>query len=647
MFHVRVCAWLAVASLLLSTHPAAAQEPSKPADAKAITALIAQLGNADFKEREAATRSLEAIGRPALAALCEAAEKHDDAEVRRRAKGLVEKIENSLEQLLEDYKSYGLPLPPKDAPLVRLVRSYIVTGNERTPHHAFGFRLEPATKKGGPVVLWTTWHLVLQPEEIQVLDRQKLTVENMETLVGQEWGDDAVILAIQCKDRGWDSLAERLLEKGQAVAGAAPRTVVRRVGWSYWELELSQLKSDWSLAARHLHALIQTLQELDTESNHSLLKSLDAALVPSKAKAGSTEALIDRLVNATARYDWIFVDEYADPAYRQLVEEGFKAVPELLAHWDDDRLTRGREMNLCGFGGRGPKQYRVRDLVRDLLRGLAGEDLQIDPDDPQGLAAARAWWDRARKVGEEAYILAHILPKDNPSPNEHMLWLLAKKYPERLPKVYRTLVDERPEMYSVQIASVLAKSGVSRAEKAELFAYAGRHKDLEQRHVALSELKNFEHEPFVQLLVETLNGLPRTVQGTYEHCQEAQFAGLVARTTDTRAWQALDRAARRADVGLRMELIDWVSEPRLSLHRKERLAFLASFLDDATVRHLKADAKRFAGHPAGDDFPRLEVRNFAAYQIGRFLGMDRRPQPNWDADQWARFRDEVRAALKR
>src|SRR5262245_4608154 len=101
MLRVRDFTWLALAWLQLSAHPVPAQSPAKPADVKAIAALIAQLGSENFQERQAATRSLEAIGRPALAALREAANKNADAEVSRRAKGLVERIENGLEQLLE------------------------------------------------------------------------------------------------------------------------------------------------------------------------------------------------------------------------------------------------------------------------------------------------------------------------------------------------------------------------------------------------------------------------------------------------------------------------------------------------------------------------------------------------------------------
>jgi hypothetical protein len=55
MFDPRKLAWLAFAWLLLLAHPASGQSPAKPADAKAIAALIAKLGSENFQERQAAT----------------------------------------------------------------------------------------------------------------------------------------------------------------------------------------------------------------------------------------------------------------------------------------------------------------------------------------------------------------------------------------------------------------------------------------------------------------------------------------------------------------------------------------------------------------------------------------------------------------
>jgi uncharacterized protein (TIGR03067 family) len=57
-----------------------------------VARLIAQLGADRFAQREAASKDLEAIGEPALAALRKAATSSDDVEVRRRAELIIQAI---------------------------------------------------------------------------------------------------------------------------------------------------------------------------------------------------------------------------------------------------------------------------------------------------------------------------------------------------------------------------------------------------------------------------------------------------------------------------------------------------------------------------------------------------------------------------
>jgi RNA polymerase sigma factor (sigma-70 family) len=71
-----------------------AKAPPAPAVAEAeIERLIKQLGSDKFTEREAATTALERIGEPAYDALRRAAETGDDVEIRRRAEGIIGRIE--------------------------------------------------------------------------------------------------------------------------------------------------------------------------------------------------------------------------------------------------------------------------------------------------------------------------------------------------------------------------------------------------------------------------------------------------------------------------------------------------------------------------------------------------------------------------
>ena len=75
---------------------APAPEPAEKPDAAKIAKLIAQLGGRDFDDREKASAALDAIGEPALDALREAV-KSTDAEVRKRAETLIDKIQKRLE----------------------------------------------------------------------------------------------------------------------------------------------------------------------------------------------------------------------------------------------------------------------------------------------------------------------------------------------------------------------------------------------------------------------------------------------------------------------------------------------------------------------------------------------------------------------
>lgn len=75
---------------------ALAAAPTPAADAAEIRKFIDQLGSGSFDEREKATAALDAVGEPALAGLRKAMES-DDAEVRRRAEELVQKIEKRVE----------------------------------------------------------------------------------------------------------------------------------------------------------------------------------------------------------------------------------------------------------------------------------------------------------------------------------------------------------------------------------------------------------------------------------------------------------------------------------------------------------------------------------------------------------------------
>src|SRR5262249_48277737 len=66
-------------------------DPGKETEAEKIARLVKQLGDHAFAKREAASKELDAIGEPAVAALHKAASS-DDLEIRRRAEQLIGSI---------------------------------------------------------------------------------------------------------------------------------------------------------------------------------------------------------------------------------------------------------------------------------------------------------------------------------------------------------------------------------------------------------------------------------------------------------------------------------------------------------------------------------------------------------------------------
>ena len=88
-FRTSTLAALALAALAVS-FPSAAPAPAKPTPEQ-IAAWVKQLGDNDFAVREEATKRLWQAGEAAESAL-QAARSSDDAEVKRRARELLEKF---------------------------------------------------------------------------------------------------------------------------------------------------------------------------------------------------------------------------------------------------------------------------------------------------------------------------------------------------------------------------------------------------------------------------------------------------------------------------------------------------------------------------------------------------------------------------
>jgi hypothetical protein len=322
----------------------------------------------------------------------------------------------------------------------------------------------------------------------------------------------------------------------------------------------------------------------------------------------------------------------------------------LIKHLNDERLTRTVKR---GFNNFPTYHQRVGMVVSDLLQQLSGTELGKNWLERQTgwnveRAAAQAWWVKAKKVGEEPYLVRHVLPTDAKDlwPNATMLRIIAARYPWRLKQIYRTILHRRPGLQSWPLTDAIARSSLPPELKEKLFREGVAHSNLEHRRMALSELMKTDAKHSVSVLIRTLQQLPRTPKEPYWLCPEAAFAHQVMDTDDPHAWDVLRRVARRSDVGLRMELLNPMDYTYIGeRQRRQRLEFLAAFMDDATLRDKRSKPSMWSGPHAGFTFPRMEVRDLAAMKAGSILGVDGEPGAEWKSAQWSAYRDRVRKAL--
>jgi hypothetical protein len=566
---------------------------------------------------------------------------------------------------LKLYRDYGLPLPAKDARLVQY--SYpgisIVNGVEQKPRQHLAFLVKeerdsivllvgPIMKRMGKNEI--SWKVVppsaIEPEKIE-MESFGLSVFEVNTRLA---------VAIQLNAQGERSLAtvffNGCLTEGCGhhfslfvqPAGLSPEKGVAHLAWAWLANRLLDPESSRTELLQTARKVIKAVPELETEASKSFIASLEASLARTTSKPGSVEGLIHALIDVTQNAGMHTQGDEFDPRVEAIITRGFDAIPALLNHLDDKRLTRSVQQ---GFNNFPSWHRRVSHVVSDILQGLAGEEFKRDWLQAQtgyGIdrQAVDDWWMRTKEISERDYFQKYALGGDSEWPNLTILRVLRVKYPETLAPLYRELVEKHPKKVSQPLAEELAKSDRPAEEKRAAFLYAVTNATGDVQSTGLGHLNKSDPKAFNHFLLQSLTNMASTPKGEYWTCPEAHLTHLVVETDSTEVWAAFLAAAKRADVGLRMELMNPLNysyvEDRLL---RQRLQFLSAFLDDETERDATSAPAKFTGPFAGFVFPKLRVCDLAAELVGSLVGLDQQPRPSWTRQEWEDYRARVKKEL--
>jgi hypothetical protein len=573
---------------------------------------------------------------------------------------------HTLDEMLALYEEYDLPQPPKDAELCLYKRpgTCVFDREEIEYDGALVFASEDPIEEEPLKCTVDLSKTSLRERKKYVpfepsLKNARRTQPLFATL-GFECNSN-LAMALHCKDRGLDELAQFLHARSKRCWDAPPDAA--HLAWQYCRYRfvietggrrpiIEQMKR---IARRHpldeqycmrLYPNGFPFLVQDDWINRGLIADMEATLEPRRVPNDKAERLVESLIDCPGerlKADGLGIGigpDYEGNPVTALKRMGFDAVPALLGHLDDRRITR----EIVNVENAPPLHGRVCEYASEILCGLMAQAWCWRMEQEE----VRPWWREAEAMGEEQYLLSKVFPEEpgRKWPRRQIVEVIAAKYPAHLPLIYGEILEERPNLESQDLAYALAGSELPKQVKIASLVQGAEHPKLCHKRPALFSLFEMDYEGFEGLLLQALEEVPATPDEPYWH-SAGWLAILVAESESPDAWEALLRTARRVDLGTRMEFISRMSYCcTKDTPLKPRINFARQFLDDTAVRDINSEPEMYEGPCAGFTHERIAVRDFAALELAYLLDLDLDEARDWTEGDWAKLRQRVAARLK-
>jgi len=560
----------------------------------------------------------------------------------------------ALDEFVKEYQRLELPLPPQNAELVRINRYRFWAPPEEpiTAPYILAWRV-PSAKPGDHLRylqgsysgsgFWDEWY---EAAAVEAIAPTPDALREIGEVTSGYW----LSLAVHCQLRGWTDLARAAytLARAKEVKDDYYQSEIvelHEIAWMHWVGKLSERMSDRKEVLVWLKKLIREEPHLQTARNARILSCLETTVGARKAKPGSVEALIDELTEYSAEYDSL-PNRLKQESYAKLVELGFDAVPALIEHLNDDRLSRAYSE---GFNNFFPFLLTVGHLCSRILFDLSARTIgggywqlrgdRVDPDE------ARKWFEQTKKIGEEKWLVDHAIPTDggktivNQSgrPEPLIVRVIAAKYPERIPAIYREMLKKPVMPWMRDYVEEIVASKLPREKKVALLLEGVTHDDLDHRAYALKGISALDPTLFRKHVLLTLKEAEAKLDAKQNWCDSSDFITSIDLPDDQECWDVFTKLTKKSPFAARMHTIFCLvpSETRPDQFdplRRERLRLLTQLLDDQT-----------AEPDDSESWSMVEVRDYAAAQLAGLLGFKVRRR----IDDYAVFPDRTMSCFSR
>lgn len=585
-----------------------------------------------------------------------------------------------LQSALQVYRQYGLPLPPRGSQLVKYPsgESMDQEGN-RTTHWAIAYKLpgrELMLLRGlgylpdeSSPISWA------KPEEAQAISG-----DEAKTLKGSAYGgfdvkfeiNNSLAMAIQFYYLGDLDLAQHFASGEYFRYYGKDKSVVGRTYLLVGKYYLSQYADKGADVSRIVRALTQVRENLDSGYGWNWIQQQADAVIAAQqqftSRPGSDERLVDELIYYGLHEDERrYFDRFNDPYFKAILARGVAIVPTLIKHLEDNRATR----NFSRGQMNGVDNFSLINALCERIVGSLMSSRQVNRGSILRTQNPIEWWDSVKGKSEieilERAIFFHeedaIYDRDKAgsvSLNAIPLEIFKLRYPSKLPDLYLESLD-RAGNTNEALASIIDESSLSDEKKADLFRTAIDRGTASHKATAARYLKEYDSEAAKEALRSALQlespfGDSPGISADY---QAAGFAGQVMENGDLEMAETLVEKALKEDSGVRVNVIlgiygRWGPRKETEL----QVPALRLFLNDSTV-HTTHMQRLTSGDRSAYYIMRSEpfdllkfdnpvqVRDYAAWCIGRLIGVQREPQEGWRAEDWDQYHEIVLDALRK
>lgn len=523
------------------------------------------------------------------------------------------------------YKRYNLWLPPKNAKLIRWVDT-----EQKLVNLDILVRVKSNTE---PAIIHTryTEYSEYRESRLTVVSPTISAIEGIE-YTAENW----LALAAWSHHLGWTDLAAEAFLRGKKCTGSGQNpdevtgnpchtlSIVRRMAWRQYTYSLVEIDTDRSNAFTYMKLICDDDWHYQVRDS-DLLVDLRRTLHKTKADLEGIEGNITKLCDEDSNLLW-HADLAATPtAYDKICHLGFDAVPFLIAHLNDTRLTRSTVTNSFGDG-----------VLIETVGGICGQILseisnsEYLPESEAKLLErqrlATLWLEKAKKIGEEKWASTYAVHMRTNNPT--LLRLLAAKYPKRLIVIYRNSLKNKPEL-RCQISIALVHANLSVATKIDWLLEGAYHPQKIHRLNAITCLEVLDKTNFTRALTRHFIHLVDECQTNEELELSNVEADSVMKSDDSKCWDAFIRRLKTASPSSRVSALR-----SLAVYRPFELA--------RYVQHFRA-LEHF-WHDQSSAAKNFAVCDSVTMLFAEILGIDVPSKTDRSPEEWTTIRHRVRTA---